>query len=374
MKKPVLVIGVLALCLILFTQEIQHETIVVNIEVPVRVFKGGKFIDGLTVDDFEVYEDGKAQKIVALYLINKTIVKEIKKGEEIFTPEISRNFFLVFELIEYLPKIGNVVDYFFTNVILPGDTLQIATPIKTYNFNKKAFELMPKEEMANQLKKKLRKDITLGSSKYKSLLRDYEYIKELDLDPDLKLQMKLTYLRQLRELTYFDLTKFLKLADYLKKMEGQKYVFLFYQKETMPIPEELGPTDLELFDLQRNASFDVEKVKQAFSDSSISSHFVYITQAPKDDIRQEITGEGTIDQSPEIFNAFKEMAYATGGTVESSANAAASFQKVVDASESYYILYYRPLDYKRDGKFHNIKVKVKNRNYRVTHRAGYFAN
>jgi len=374
MKKPVLVIGVLALCLILFTQEIQHETIVVNIEVPVRVFKGGKFVDGLTVDDFEVYEDGKAQKIVALYLINKTIVKEIKKGEEIFTPEVSRNFFLVFELIEYLPKIGEVIDYFFNNVILPGDTLHIATPIRTYNFNNKAFELMPKEEMANQLKKKLRKDITLGSSKYKNLLRDYEDIKELRVDSDLKLQMKLTYLRQLRELTYFDLTKFLKLADYLKKMEGQKYVFLFYQKETTPIPEELGPTALELFDLQRNASFDVEKVKQAFSDSSISSHFVYITQAPRDDISQEITGEGIIDQSPEIFSAFKEMAYATGGTVESSANAAASFQKVVDASESYYILYYRPLDYKRDGKFHNIKVKVKNRNYRVTHRAGYFAN
>ena len=374
MKKPVLLFGVLALSLILFTQEIQHETIVVNIEVPVRVFKGGKFVDELAVDDFEVYEDGKPQKVVALYLINKTIVKEIKKGEEIFTPEVSRHFFLVFELIEYLPKIGNVVDYFFANVILPGDTLHIATPIKTYNFNNKAFELLPKEEMANQLKKKLRKDIMLGSSKYKNLLRDYETIKESNLEADLKLQMKLTCLRRLRELTYFDLTKFLKLTDYLKKTEGQKYVFLFYQKETTPIPEELGPTALELFDLQRNASFDVEKVKQTFSDSSISSHFVYITEAPRDDMRQEITGEDVMDQSAEIFGAFKEMAQATGGTVESSANAAASFQKVVDASESYYILYYRPLDYKRDGKFHNIKVKVKNRNYRVTHRAGYFAN
>lgn len=346
----------------------------VNIEVPVRVFKGSKFVDELTIDDFEVYEDGKPQKVVALYLINKTIVKEIKKSEEIFTPEVSRHFFLVFELIEYLPKIEDVVDYFFNNVMLPGDTLHIATPIRTYNFNNKAFELLPKEEIANQLKKKLRKDITLGSSRYKNLLRDYEEINTLNVDPDLKLQMKLTYLRRLRELTYFDLTKFLKLADYLKKMEGQKYVFLFYQKETMPIPEELGPTSLELFDLQRNASFDVEKVKQAFSDSSISSHFVYITKAPRDDIGQEISGEGVIDQSPEIFSAFKEMAYATGGTVESSANAASSFQKVVDASESYYILYYRPLNYKKDGKFHNIKVKVKDRNYRVTHRAGYFAN
>lgn len=263
MKKPVLILAAFALSLTLFAQEISHETIVVNIEVPIRVFDKAKFVENLTIDDFEVYEDGKLQNIVALYLIKKTIVKEIEKGEEKLTPELSRHFFLIFELIEHLPKIGEVIDYFFNNVIVPGDTLQIATPVKTYNFNSKAFEILPKEEISNQLKKKLRKDIMLGSSRYKNLLRDYEHLRRLHLgseQQDLKREMLLTYIRQLRDLTYFDVTKFIKFADYLKNIEGQKYVFLFYQKETIPIPVELAHPDgyesLELFEMKAKSPED----------------------------------------------------------------------------------------------------------------------
>ncbi len=121
----------------------------------------------------------------------------------------------------------------------------------------------------------------------------------------------------------------------------------------------------------------MKKVKQAFSDSSISNHFIYITKTS--DYLTDITGPGTfnmemLDQSHEIFSAFREMAIATGGTTDSSANAAASFEKVVEASENYYLLYYSPKNYKADGKFRKIKVKIKGQNYRVTHRAGYLAN
>ena len=105
MKKPILIIGVFALGLILLAQEIQHETIVVNIEVPVRVFDRGKFVDNLTIDDFEVYEDGKLQEIVAVYLIKKTTIERKEEvTEEKFTPEVSRNFIFVFEMREYFPK------------------------------------------------------------------------------------------------------------------------------------------------------------------------------------------------------------------------------------------------------------------------------
>ncbi len=54
-----------------FAQDIQHQVGVVNIEVPVRVFKGSTFIDDLAIDDFEIYEDNILQKIEAVYLIKK---------------------------------------------------------------------------------------------------------------------------------------------------------------------------------------------------------------------------------------------------------------------------------------------------------------
>lgn len=52
----------------------------------------------------------------------------------------------------------------------------------------------------------------------------------------------------------------------------------------------------------------------------------------------------------------------------------ASLKKTVTASENYYLLYYSPAEYKADGKFREIEVRVKERSYRVSHRAGYVAD
>jgi VWFA-related protein len=75
-----------------------------------------------------------------------------------------------------------------------------------------------------------------------------------------------------------------------------------------------------------------------------------------------------------FFSTLKDIAQATGGTVNSSANAASSFKKAVNASENYYLIYYNPKSYKADGKFKKITVKVKGKRYRITHRAGYLAD
>lgn len=56
------------------------------------------------------------------------------------------------------------------------------------------------------------------------------------------------------------------------------------------------------------------------------------------------------------------MAIATGETMDSSANVAVSFEKVVEASENDYLLDYSQKNYKADGKFKKIKVKVKGQN------------
>jgi hypothetical protein len=80
------------------------------------------------------------------------------------------------------------------------------------------------------------------------------------------------------------------------------------------------------------------------------------------------------DHSEDIFSAFQEMAVATGGFIESSARADYLIKSSVEASENYYLLYYSPSSYITDGQFKKIQVKVKSKNYRIFHRAGYFAN
>ena len=414
-KKTILITAVSASCLALFAQELTHESLVINIEVPVRVFKGSIFVDNLTADDFEVYEDGKLQKIEAVYLIKKTKI-ERKEEKKKFSPETSRNFYLFFEITDYAPRLKDALNYFFHNVLLPGDELTIVTPMNTYRMKSETFSALPKEEAVNQLKGILRKDALMGSSEYRSSFRELEKIareleslissvetgqKKLDQFTEsvsiagsamdlcdaagLLLSTYSLTLKMLENIRYVDQQKLLEFSNYLREKEGQKHVFLFYQREFIPVIEQriisilmsicqdspgvLGELSGLFQFYRRDISLDVERVKQAFADSSISIHFMFFTKPAK-----HIPGVRMEEHSEDIFSAFSEMAKATGGLIESSANPGFLFKRAAEASENYYLLYYAPINYNRDGKFKNIKVKVKNKNYRIMHRAGYFSN
>ncbi|NQT79143.1 MAG: TonB family protein [Candidatus Aminicenantes bacterium] len=399
-----------------FAQKIAQESLVINVEVPVRVFKSSTFVNDLTIDDFEVYEDGKLQKLEAVYLIKKTGI-ERKEEKKRFTPNTSRNFYLIFQITEYSPRIIDALNYFIQNVLMPGDNLFVVTPMRTYEMNYKALKLRSTEEIVNELKGLLRKDAMLGSSEYRSTLEDLAKITralastiavgdETDMtkkqsafstsilgeddkmDPLLRLEMLLTLytstLERLDLMRYVDQNKLLEFAEHLKNKEGQKYVFLFYQREFIPqiepriLSQTLGLLQgqqhiiqniSDVFNLhKREISVDVNQVKRAYSDSSASIHFMFFTKPA-----EYIPGIRFEEHSEDIFSAFNEMARATGGSTESSSNPNFLFKKAVESSENYYLLYYAPIEYKKDGKFKQIEVKIKNKNYRISHRAGYFA-
>lgn len=399
-KKYFVILAALSFCMAILAQEIQHETIVVNIEVPVRVFDGGKFVENLTIDDFEVYEDGKLQNIVAVYLIKKTKI-ERKEEKEKFEPKTSRNFYLFFEVTEYSPRMEEAIDFFFENVLTPGDNLTVVTPMKTYRMKKETLNLLPKEDVVKQLRGILRKDALMGSAEYRDALEDLKALagkiagieRQDEENPpefegmefDLLLSFYPPLLLKLENIRQVDQERLLGFAESLKETEGQKYVFLFYQREFIPIIDpkiltmmmsvNMDRQDIlfklsDLFEFyRRDISIDVERVKQAYADASISIHFLYFTKPA-----EHVPGLVFEEHSEDIFSPFLEMAKATGGSAESSSNPQFLFEKAVEASENYYLVYYSPANYRRDGKFKSIKVKVRGKNFRVTHRAGYFAN
>ncbi|MCJ7579175.1 MAG: hypothetical protein MUP98_01410 [Candidatus Aminicenantes bacterium] len=372
MKKYAILFIFLILGLAVVAQEIQQEAVAINIEVPVRVYKGNNFVDNLTLDDFEVLEDGILQKIEAVYLIKEATIKREERPEPEQTqskPEVSRHFLFLFEITDYLPKIKEALDEFFLNVIVPGDSLIVATPLKTYNLKDDAFSKLPKAKMAELLNEKVRKDVILGNADYKSLIK--ELSSPLNSDEVYK-----NILRQLRDYKQFDEKGLLQSAEYLKSLVGQKHVFLFYQKEGIPVSR-----DMSIFDraeLRKDITFDENKIEEAFSDSSISVHFLYITKENSTAYNlsdpRAMRGMELFDQSASIFGAFKKMAEVTGGITESSTNISWSLNQAVQASENYYLLYYTPQNYIVDGKFKKIKVSVKGQNYRVIHRSGYIAD
>ncbi len=87
----------------------------------------------------------------------------------------------------------------------------------------------------------------------------------------------------------------------------------------------------------RDISMDMEKVKQAFADSSLSIHFLFLKK-----MKDHRPGLMMQERSEDIFRVFNQMAQATGGLTESSANPAFAFKRAVEAFENYYLLYYSP--------------------------------
>lgn len=395
----------------LAAQEIQHEAVAINIEVPVRVYKGNTFIDSLTINDFEVYEDGTPQKVEAVYLVRKDVIQRKEEPNKRFKPQTKRTFYLFFELSEYEPKLNKAIDGFVMDVLLPGDNLIAITPSKTYRLKDRGTELKSRTVIAEELKSILRKDIVLGNAEYRSTMRDLTAIvKEITghipgtanparpktgdedfifsgFDVTELIETYQTYLKKLEAIREVNESKLVNFAQFLKEHEGQKFVFFIYQREFIPKVDlrVLGEgssmmQDVEGVNVQqmlvsamefdhRDVEVNVERLKIAYADASTSVHFLFLSKP-----RRYVPGVSFVEDTSDIFTPFFELTKASGGFTESSSNPDYLLKKAVDASENYYLLYYTPKDYKSDGKFRNIKVKVKGENYRVLHRAGYLAD
>lgn len=409
MKKFMVVMSLFAITFSLLAQEVSEESVVINVEVPVRVFQGDTFVDNLTINDFQIFENGEPQNIEAVYLVKKRTIERSEENRR-FSPETTRNFYLFFELSEYTAEIGDAIDYFVQNVLYPGDFLTAVTPLKTYRLRGKALEVKSRDEIADQLKGILRKDAVMSSGEYrrmtnelegltKTLSDDYEQIEMDRVQHDSssadefkertveeRLMRYEEVLRELDNLRRINQKTMLEFADMLKSVDGQKYVYMVYQREFIPKLQmkvlqyfnaqfddrpNIMHTIANVFDFyRRDIAFDVDLVKKRYADSSVAIHFLFMS-SPK----MPVYGLDMVEQSEDIYAAFKEMATATGGYVESSANPQFLFEQAVKSSQNYYLLYYSPKKYKKDGQFKNIRVTVKRGDgLRITHRLGYFAN
>ncbi len=396
-----------------FPQEAFKEiSLVVNIEVPVRVYDGSNFVDDLTIKDFEIWEEGISQKIEAVYLIKKMSVERSEEKRR-FSPDTKRNYFLFFEVANYQPRISEGLEFFINNIFSPQDVLYITTPLQTYRMKEEALNIKPKQEIVKELIGIVRGDIEQGNQEYRETIRILSDVSQklavslgadatqstsapvitrpggTPQDETLELEMLLLQysdvLAKLDNLRRVDQFKLLDFAKYLKNRVGQKFVYMFYQSEFIPQIDSRVVSQFEslyqdnpamlqrmagLFDFYtREKSFDVDKVKRAYSDASTSIHFLFLIDRPVEEegVRME-------EHSEDIYSAFREMAMATGGLVISSTNPLHAFQRALDASENYYLIYYRPKNYVADGKFKEIEVRVKGKKYNVAHRAGYFSN
>jgi len=373
-----------------------------SVEIHVRVLDNGQFINTLSLGDFEILDGGRVHKPEALYLIEG---QNLVRREELrpFNPQLSRNYYLLFQTTDYDPKLAEAVDYLFKSLLLPGDTMTLMTPMKPYSLTRDALLKMPKETLSKEMQQILRKDIQAGGGDYREIVKDLKrLVKSIsgsragfdsDMETDMsigdfglesKLESYKTALMKLEAIRIMDEKKLLNFAQALKSRPGQKFVFFFYQREFRP---EISPgvlntmmsmyqdqqnilsTLMDLFHFyKREMTFNVARVKQAFADASISFNFIFMNKES-----QYIMGLFMKEHSEDLYAAFREMARASGGFADNAPNPAAAFKNAAISTDKYYLLYYTPQEVPQGREFRNLLVRVKGKDYLVFHRQGYFS-
>lgn len=381
----------------------------VPIEVPVRIFGGNQFVETLRLGDFEVSEDGRPQKVEALYLIEKgQVVREEALPETNFRPQTARVFYLFFQMTEYFAKIEEAIDYLFKDVLQPGDSVTLITPLKPYSLSPQALKTKTRESLAKEMNSLLRKDIQKGAGEYRSLLNELKRLVRTIAGPGVarvqdpeagdvdalsaegtsSLEFMLTHYKEavqkLEALRLVEPKKFVSFADLLRAGGGQKFVFFFYQREFRPEingnilnqlmmanqdREDIRASLAELFQFyNRDISFDLNKISRPFADCGANFNFIFIDNTAKYQY-----GVTMREQSEDVFRIFNQIIRVTGGMMDSSQNPGAGFKKAADNAGKYYLLYYTPTNAQKDGSFRTISVRVKDKDNSVSHRLGYFA-
>ena len=369
--------------------------------VIVRVFKGNAFVSDLKLEDFVLLESGYEAKPQALFLVRKNAV-ERQEGVLGFRPDFARRISLIFQVSDYNEKISEALQDFFAHGLVPGDTLEIQTPMGNYGLSPERLAAKPRAVLAHELADIVRKDIIRGNMGYNSLLRDLRRIirqisgagrtglsdTEGEIDDGTSLeQLFMTYaenLQQIEKLRILNEPSLLRFGAGLKDRPGLKSVYYFYQREFRPEIDskttnalllsnqdrpDILATVQSLFGLyNREITIDHERLRRVFADAGATFNFLFMNKAP-----ERIAGVNMREQSEDIFKALTAISQATGGITDSSQNPAASMKFALAATEACYILYFTPSVAAPPGTFLDIDVKVRDRDFRVVCRAGYLA-
>jgi hypothetical protein len=379
------------------------------VEIAVHATAGGRFVDDLALSDFSLLEDGRPQALRSLTLVRGGLAVR-HEGPGPAPESRPRSYTLLFQAVDWDPKLEEAIRHLFGAVLKPGDAMTMVTPVKPYQLQSNALAGRPKDELAKRMSETLRKDIVRGGGEYRTLLNDLKRLtraigsgggtstafgEDLESDPstetgsfglDLQIDRYRGALMKLDTMRLVDESKLLAFAASLKAVPGQKTVVLFYQREYRP---ELSPSALnslmslyqdnpdilanimDLFQFyKREKTFDGDKVARAFADAGIDFHFVFMEKKS-----QRVFGANMREQSEDTLPGFIAMARGTGGTFENESAPAAAFRRAAEVSGDYYLLSYVPSAGPSAGPvaFRTVEVRGGRPGLQLSSPLGYYA-
>lgn len=359
----------------------------------------GNFVAGLTKDDFEVLEDGKAQKIELFTEIDIPVEKPDRflYSQRVIPPDTKTNrdpfqgrlYIIVLDDLHTnalrSPLVKRAAKQFIDRNFGDNDLAAIVT---TAGMNNAAQEFTNDTRLLHRAIDKF-----IGQKlRSRTLERIDEYNRQRNSQPpaDQNSGTSSGASQQNRTLDPLDfergfkarqtLTTLKNLANYMSGVRGRRKALLFFS-------EGIDYPIYDLFD-SRSASDVLYETREAITAAARSNVNFYtidpqgliglpgdaidIVSVPEDN-NLRLNTQGMMDEVRLSQDSLRTLAEETGGIAMVNQNDfAKGFDNIVRANSKYYVLgYYPSADQKRDGRFHKIAVRTKRPGLRVTARKGY---
>lgn len=381
-------------------EKIVEKVIVENIEVPVRVFQGKQPVGGLKKEDFQLFLNGKRKEINGFYEVRKILVDNLSRdsGPSEDTQRIipPRLFVVIFNLSSITEDLTSQLDMFFERIIRPNDRLMVLTN----RFFISEWEVVNKEEAKRKIKELLDKEmhqLRMEMLAFETNLRASAAALKFQLANSQSNDDILAALREFffnyrsiledikDQYTRIPVEQYIKIAEYLKSQQADKWVINFYQMGRLPLPDksgainriieyylDSGPTEYKetlkqlyydvFIKIRMIDTLFINDIAKAFLDSGATVHTQLLLPIPRylsEDFKYEKI-------STEPTSIMTKLSRLTGGKVLTSNRTEKFIKDITTREDIVYVLTYAPNTGKKRKK-PKMTVKVKNRNYRVTY-------
>jgi VWFA-related protein len=362
--------------------------------------ESGNIVKGLTREDFEVFEDGKPQKIDIFsqvdipvdrpeqFLVNAVPVRpdvrsnvrgfegrlyvlvlddyhtaalrsqQVKRAAHLFIDK----YFGANDLAAVIHSSGRLdASQEFT-----GDPRLLNSAIDKFMGQKLRSRTLERLDEYNR-QRGIEPPPTEGQPSSNGTGRDRKITDPLDFERGHKARSSLGTLKNL--------------AEFMSGIHGRRKAILFFS-------EGIDYPIYDVFD-SRDATTVLQDTREAITAAARSNVSFFTIDprglhnmgdeimemtAPPEDPSFRLNPEGLQDERRLSADSLRTLAEETGGfaAVESN-DFQRPFERIVRENSSYYVLGYYPPSDKRDGRFHRISVKVKRPGLKVTARKGYAA-
>jgi len=389
---------------------VREEARVVVVEVPVNVVdRDGKPVENLKAEDFEVFDDGKQQPITGFEVLDqRKPLSPAAPGEPPINPAASRHFLIVFDLsfasaqgvvrarhsardfvVSRMKELDTVavatysVETGFRLVVgFTGDRTQLAAAIDTLGLpnlvQRSADPLALLVTQPNQVNESL--FATSGGDPGSGL--DAAMGEAIE---NMQTMFEKSHRAMYRDRVSRMLESFGKLAVSLDSVPGRKHIL--YLSEGFDSRElsgsagtSAGSRDAEwairgqTWKIDNDSRFGNTDLKNQmtralalFNRSDCIIHSVDIGG-----LRTGVTmtaGDAPVNGQDSLFYMSEE----TGGQFLKNANdMGSSLDKLLDRTGLIYLLAFQPVRVPENGKFHALKVRVRNKSWQVSARSGYY--